>query len=67
MSDRRTNRSSEQPRSGFWVAGLFLASGSDIFKVPKIVGHSSVAITQPVYADLHPDAFAEDYSGTGLS
>ena len=43
-------------------AGLFLASGGDIFKLSKILGHSSVAITQQVYAHLHPDAFAEDYS-----
>jgi integrase/recombinase XerD len=37
-------------------AGLFLASGGDIFKLSKILGHSSVAITQQVYAHLHPDA-----------
>ena len=43
-------------------AGLVLASGGDIFKLSKILGHSSVAITQQVYAHLHPDAFAEDYS-----
>ena len=43
-------------------AGLFLASGGDIFKLSKILGHSSVAITQKVYAHLHPDAFADDYS-----
>jgi integrase len=43
-------------------AGLFLASGGDIFKLSKILGHSNVAITQQVYAHLHPDAFAEDYS-----
>ncbi|MBX3157212.1 MAG: site-specific integrase [Deltaproteobacteria bacterium] len=43
-------------------AGLFLASGGDIFKLSKILGHSSVAITQQVYAHLHPDAFAENYS-----
>jgi integrase len=43
-------------------AGLFLASGGDIFKLSKILGHSSVAITQEVYAHLHPDAFSEDYS-----
>lgn len=43
-------------------AGLFLASGGDIFKLSKILGHSSVAITQEVYAHLHPDAFAEDFS-----
>ena len=42
-------------------AGLFLASGGDIFKLSKILGHSSVAITQQVYAHLHPDAFTEDY------
>jgi integrase len=42
-------------------AGLFLASGGDIFKHSKILGHSSAAITQEVYAHLHPDAFAEDY------
>jgi integrase len=43
-------------------AGLFLASGGDIFKLSKILGHSSVAITQQVYAHLHPDAFADDYN-----
>jgi len=43
-------------------AGLFLASGGDIFKLSKILGHSSVAITQKVYAHLHPNAFADDYS-----
>lgn len=43
-------------------AGLFLSSGGDIFKLSKILGHSSVAITQQVYAHLHPNAFAEDYS-----
>jgi len=37
-------------------------SGGDIFKLSKILGHSSVAITQQVYAHLHPDAFAQDYS-----
>jgi integrase len=31
-------------------------------KLSKILGHSSVAITQQVYAHLHPDAFAEDYN-----
>lgn len=47
-------------------AGLFLASGGDIFKLSKILGHSSVAITQQVYAHLHPDAFAEDYNRSPL-
>ena len=35
-------------------AGLFLASGGDIFKLSKILGHSSVAITQKVYAHFIP-------------
>ena len=43
-------------------AGRFLASGGYIFKLSKILGHSSVAITQQVYAHVHPNAFAEDYS-----
>ena len=43
-------------------AGLFLASGGDIFKLSKILCHSSVAIMHEVYAHLHPNAFAEDYS-----
>jgi site-specific recombinase XerC len=49
------------------LAGLFLASGGDIFKLSKILGHSSVAITQEVYAHLHPDAYAEDYSRVAFS
>jgi hypothetical protein len=32
------------------------------FELSKILGHSSVATTQEVYAHLHSDAFAEDYS-----
>ena len=43
-------------------ARLFLASGGEIFKLSEILGHSSVAITQQVYAHLHPNAFADDYS-----
>jgi hypothetical protein len=43
-------------------AGLFVASGGDIFKLSKNLDYSSVAITQQVYAHLHPDVFAEDYS-----
>lgn len=48
-------------------AGLFLASGGDIFKLSKILGHATVAITQRVYAHLHPDAFSEDYSRVSFS
>ena len=49
-------------------AGLLLASGGDIFKLSKILGHSSVAITQQIYLHYlqHPDAFAEDYTRVGF-
>ena len=53
------------PRHTF--AGLFLVSGGDIFKLSKIVGRSSVAITQQLYALLRMDAFAEDYSHVALA
>jgi integrase len=39
----------------------------DIFKLSKILGHASVAITQQVYAHLHPDAFAEDCSRVAIA
>lgn len=42
-------------------ASLFLLNGGDIFKLSKILGHSSVAITERVYAHLCPDAFSADY------
>ena len=44
------------------VAVLFIVTGGSLLALSKILGHSSVAITQEVYAHLHPDAFAEDYS-----
>lgn len=42
-------------------ASLFLVDGGDIFKLSKILGHSSVAITEKTYAHLKPSAFEEDY------
>lgn len=42
-------------------ASLFLLDGGDIFKLSKILGHSSVTITERTYAHLRPDAFEEDY------
>jgi integrase len=42
-------------------ASLFLAEGGDIFKLCKILGHSSVAITERTYAHLMPTAFEGDY------
>lgn len=42
-------------------ASLFLIDGGDIFKLSRILGHSSVAITERTYAHLKPSAFEDDY------
>jgi len=42
-------------------ASLFLLDGGDIFKLSRILGHSSVTITERTYAHLRPDAYQEDY------
>lgn len=42
-------------------ASLFLADGGDIFKLSKILGHHSVAMTEKIYAHLMPTAFEADY------
>lgn len=42
-------------------ASLFLLDGGDIFKLSRILGHSSVTITERTYAHLSPDAFEADY------
>lgn len=42
-------------------ASLYLADGGDIFKLSRILGHSSVAITEKTYAHLMPTAFEADY------
>lgn len=42
-------------------ASLFLIDGGDIFKLSKILGHSSVLITERTYAHLKPDAYEADY------
>jgi site-specific recombinase XerD len=42
-------------------ASLYLADGGDIFKLCKILGHSSVSITERTYAHLMPTAFEADY------
>jgi integrase len=42
-------------------ASLWLIDGGDIFKLSRILGHSSVTITERTYAHLRPDAFGEDY------
>jgi integrase len=43
-------------------ASLFLLDGGDIFKLSRILGHSSVTITEKTYAHLRPDAYSEDYA-----
>lgn len=35
--------------------------GGDIFRLSRILGHSSVAITEKVYGHLRPDVFEMDY------
>lgn len=42
-------------------ASLFLVDGGDIFKLSRILGHSTVAVTERYYAHLKPTAYAEDY------
>ena len=36
-------------------------SGGDIFKLSRILGNSSVAITERTYAHLKPNTFEADY------
>ena len=40
---------------------MFLIEGGDIFKLSKILGHSSVTITEKTYAHLKPTAYEADY------
>lgn len=42
-------------------ASLFLVDGGDIFKLSRILGHSSVVITERTYAHLKKSAFEEDW------
>jgi integrase len=42
-------------------ASLFLVDGGDIFKLSRILGHSSVSITERTYAHLKPTAYEGDY------
>jgi integrase len=42
-------------------ASRYLANGGDIFKLSRILGHSSVAVTEKTYAHLKPDAHAAGY------
>ncbi len=42
-------------------ASLYLVDGGDIFRLSRILGHNTVAITERTYAHLKPDAFESDY------
>lgn len=42
-------------------ASHWVLDGGDIFRLSKILGHSSVVITQRTYAHLIPDAWEQDY------
>ncbi|HEX8789842.1 MAG TPA: tyrosine-type recombinase/integrase [Polyangiaceae bacterium] len=45
-------------------ASHWVVKGGDIFKLQKILGHASIAMTQR-YAHLAPEAFASDYGRLG--
>ena len=49
-------------------ASAWMMRGGNIFKLQKILGHQSMAMTER-YSHLSPNLFAEDYSrmGSGLS
>lgn len=42
-------------------ASHWVLDGGDIFRLSKILGHSSVVVTQKTYAHLIPDAWEQDY------
>lgn len=42
-------------------ASHWVLDGGDIFRLSRILGHSSVTITQKVYAHLAPEAWEQDY------
>lgn len=42
-------------------ASHWVLEGGDIFRLSKILGHSSVTVTQNVYAHLAPEAWEQDY------
>ena len=42
-------------------ASHWVANGGDIFRLSKVLGHSSVVQTEKTYAHLSPDAFEQDF------
>jgi len=43
-------------------ASHWVLDGGDIFRLSKILGHSSVVVTQKTYAHLIPDAWEQDFN-----
>lgn len=43
------------------MASHWVLRSGDIFRLSKLLGHSSVKITEKTYAHLRPDAWAQDY------
>lgn len=43
------------------MASHWVLDGGDIFRLSKILGHSSVKITEKTYAHLAPEAWSQDY------
>jgi hypothetical protein len=43
------------------LLALWVLDGGDIFRLSKILGHSSVIVTQKTYAHLIPEAWEQDY------
>jgi len=48
-------------------ASHWVLDGGDIFRLSKILGHSSVVITQKTYAHLAPEAWTQDYHRVGFN
>ena len=43
------------------MASQWVLDGGDIFRLSKILGHSTVVVTQKFYAHLAPEAWEQDY------
>jgi integrase len=43
-------------------ASHWVANGGDLWRLSKVLGHSSVTITERFYAHLRPEAYAQDYA-----
>lgn len=48
-------------------ASHWVMNGGDIFRLSKVLGHSSVVITQRTYAHLAPEVWSQDYARVTFS